>query len=837
MRVGRGDLLFVVDGFKLGVAVLIQELRGKLGRLRDILAVAEDDDDRVALVENHGADVLHVGFHNGEFLVAHLADLIEVVEEILIGERLGIAAVGGIKRIREFLSDQDAVAFRDKRIIRSGHRGVIAEVFVSAEVRVEEDLARHVKAVFKRFAEGVPFDGEDRVVSAVVVFEGVGAHAHVVSHGGLRGRQVGFGVFLGAEGAEFARHEAVSGQHLIRNGRGVGDDIDVNQVGVQLTGDETRAVKGGLGHFSGGIFFRQGVDGQNIHGRIHGDLGVGGLPFVEFLGLGDQFVDLVFGHRGLLVGELLLQRGVLLFLQARNRHGDSHSGDLDVGEPFLQLRVDGLFGDDFADVSVEMIGGLPSFLIAVQLAPVIGDDNAVVEIEVRAVLTDQGGELVADDEGLQDLLVGTVREQIGNRLVDDTLEGVGVFGVDIDRDEGDDVGGQEVMIGDSVAGGRHAFFHQAAERGGAVAEVAAQVVAHHDVVHRAAGDLEGIVDDAGVLGGSAVLDRVFKGLGDEAFFGFGGLVIHDLNVALLVLGEEVAVDLGEEVRQVDIAGQDGHGVGRMIIGLMEVLNVFEGHIRNVFGIAAGDNRAVAAVVEHSDQVIAGPALDVERAEHFTVDDTAEGDLGISVFELIAVSFAHHGVLVFHDERVENAVHVVVKIDLQLLFGSGGHRVRSDSLIGAGVQIKVAGLVHHFEEQVGAGVFLGTAQGGVFEDMREARVVVNRGAESNAVGTVSAVIGEPNQRGTGLLVFERHGGGIHGFHLVDVGHDETVDFSPDFGDRVLGRGARVDGKDRHQDREKYKHSSQFFHQIYPFMGSFLNPYKTLRNYKADSFRFR
>ncbi len=195
-----------------------------------------------------------------------------------------------------------------------------------------------------------------------------------------------------------------------------------------------------------------------------------------------------------------------------------------------------------------------------------------------------------------------------------------------------------------------------------------------------------------------------------------------------------------------------------------------------------------------------------------MDDTAEGDLGIGVFELIAVGFAHHSVLVIDDERVENAVHVVVNIDLQLLFGSGGHRVLGHRLEGQRVQIKAAGLVHNFEEQVGTRVFLGAAKGGVLEDMRETRVVVNRGAESNAIGTVSAVIGEPNQRRAGLLVFERHGGGIHGFHLVDVGHDETVDFSPDFGDRVLGRRARVDGKNRHQDREEYRQNSQFFHQI-------------------------
>ena len=128
--------------------------------------------------------------------------------------------------------------------------------------------------------------------------------------------------------------------------------------------------------------------------------------------------------------------------------------------------------------------------------------------------------------------------------------------------------------------------------------------------------------------------------------------------------------------QVDIA------VGRMVIGLMEIQEVFVGQVRDAGRISAG----FYAVRSVREQGVEGFTLqDIvcggEGSFHLVVYNTVVGQRAVFAFEMIAPAFLTEDFVVFVNVRVEYGVHVDMHQVLEVGIVGAGYRVHGFIRVG------------------------------------------------------------------------------------------------------------------------------------------------------------
>ena len=131
--------------------------------------------------------------------------------------------------------------------------------------------------------------------------------------------------------------------------------------------------------------------------------------------------------------------------------------------------------------------------------------------------------------------------------------------------------------------------------------------------------------------------------------------------------------------QVDIA------VGRMVIGLMEIQEVFVGQVRDAGRISAGFY-AVRSVWEQGvegftlQDIVCGG----EGSFHLVVYHTIVGDLILRIFQMIIPAFLTENLFFGVNIRIENCIYIDFHQITEILHIAAGNRIHRLIWIGHGI---------------------------------------------------------------------------------------------------------------------------------------------------------
>ena len=396
--------------------------------------------------------------------------------------------------------------------------------------------------------------------------------------------QLGFGVGGGVQLGDQGGVQLEPVDVLLGQARGVqvqGYIADALHRSWHIDAADTAVVIGGVGYLVGLDLLGQRFHGHGLQpgyvlgGVILGGIGIGGLY---------QRGDLFVGHGGLDVGQLLFEGGILFLLRAGFGVGGDQRGGLAADQPFRGCL--GVFPLVVPVVHAEQAVLVVLVIPGVACGGVPADHRGNDGIHGVAVLPGQpGGYGQGGGDGIHQFLAG----DLGDLLVHDGFEGLGVAGIDI-------IGHEQYGILGAIhldVGG------EAAVRDGLM-QVLLQIrgVCYEQVGHRVqhqlvrqdllqAGAYEGVQDRGGMLGARAGLHREGQRLHYRS--GDGGVARVFTNKIPFLVGREIAVQqLQESPVIVELAVEVGGAVGGMVVFVVVLLQRLPRHVRDVFRVAAGD---------------------------------------------------------------------------------------------------------------------------------------------------------------------------------------------------------------------------------------------------------
>ena len=358
-------------------------------------------------------------------------------------------------------------------------------------------------------------------------------------------------------------------------------------------------------------------------------------------------------------------------------------------------------------------------------------------------------ELELVENGEQALAVKSLAAGLLEGLADDAAAGIGpVRGRVADRDAG----------------------HQLLERGRVEVDVVTEPRVQQGLLERGlvgAGEVvgkhvedelrlavrEGREDPAVLEDDAAVLDSAFV---TDRFPARDGTLKRNLRLhfGAVVAGKD-AVELGEDGREVEVAIQEDAGVRRMIVLRVESLEGIKGELRDMSGIAAGDEAVAGVGEEESLESVERDGVGTcERALHLGVDDARARQRTVPCGLVVpALLVQHPG---FADAtRIEDGV----KIDLNEI-GEVPRVAGRDGVAGevwprGRVEVGRHRALEQLDERLLDGEASRAAEDGMLEDVRHARIVLGRRAEGDAEGLVLLGAGEPDEVRPVLLVRHPH----------------------------------------------------------------------------------
>mmetsp|Transcript_13091 Transcript_13091/g.33200 ORF Transcript_13091/g.33200 Transcript_13091/m.33200 type:complete len:398 (-) Transcript_13091:92-1285(-) len=191
-------------------------------------------------------------------------------------------------------------------------------------------------------------------------------------------------------------------------------------------------------------------------------------------------------------------------------------------------------------------------------------------------------------------------------------------------------------------------------------------------------------------------------------------------------------------------------VGRVVVCLVEALELLPGEVWNVTRVPAGLDTVGGIGKERAHGVLAEAALRVGvRALHLVVDDALDGDGPIDVVDLEVVALLAQSVR--GEARVKDGVHVNVHKVVKVLEVAARNGVARFVRVRHRVEECVEGGLDELDKGLLARVLSGAAEHGMLEDMRDAGGVGRGGTEHRAEGLVLVRRGQRKQLSTGLLV--------------------------------------------------------------------------------------
>ena len=205
---------------------------------------------------------------------------------------------------------------------------------------------------------------------------------------------------------------------------------------------------------------------------------------------------------------------------------------------------------------------------------------------------------------------------------------------------------------------------------------------------------------------------------------------------------------------------------------------------------------------------------VHGALHLAVDRPRQGQGRVGAEEFISPRLTPEEPLLRADQRVEEAVHIVVHQLEELVLRQGSQGIGGHIVIGKRVAEGVVGLVEHREGKVGRGVLVRPGDGHVLKDVGDAPVVQRGGAEGDVEGPVGVVRRDEVHGGPGFDMHQGDGLRPGGVQRPPVRHPEAVDSPPQGGQgfpssRRKARRRKPYGQcARKEEGEQF--SSHYFH---------------------------
>jgi hypothetical protein len=206
----------------------------------------------------------------------------------------------------------------------------------------------------------------------------------------------------------------------------------------------------------------------------------------------------------------------------------------------------------------------------------------------------------------------------------------------------------------------------------------------------------------------------------------------------LFVGLEIVFHQLEAFLRIIVPVEEDERIGRMVIGLPEVPEIFVGQVGDVARIAA----RVAAVDVFGEQRLDHARFEDAvrrgvRALHFVEDHALVGERLAGIVDLVMPALLHQGLLA--DQRMQDRVDVDIDQVVEILHVLARHRIAcfvgERERVDKGSQRAFEQLHERFLDRI----LLGTVQYGMLEDMRHTGRIFGRGAEVDAEHFVFVVV--------------------------------------------------------------------------------------------------
>ena len=722
---------------------------------RDGSFVAGKGGDSAAAVGEEGLDVLQAGNHRFRFR-GHLR--FQLFQESVIGSVVQVVIVPASGIADAFLAGIE----RNIWIVVDGvaHVGFLgSDPFGKGlEIRklgMEQDFLHQVITGGEIVVQRDPFSNQ--VSNDVILFRGVaGIHTDGAGHQVAIHQDGQFFLAVGV-GVQLAKQAGEQAQVMdILLGKGTGVKVQVHFAHAVHTGHGVHAADAVFTGFVG-----DGVFADFLGQVCHGDGGQGSDHFGVFIFLGfgmgsvdDRLLFLV-RHAGLDLCQLFSQGGILLFLQAGFGVGGGQGIQLGIHIPVGDgggQQTLGVFIHDIGLVlcGLDIIKGVAGDGVSIRQA-VHDGINRFSAFQRQLVVQKLGGH-----DGIQLNRIKTVLRNLLQGVVDHRAECFGVILVDIvcHKHKGVIRGGQLAAAGEGTGG--EGFLQILHEQGTAVAQQLPDVV--HGTLLRLVflqAGADDVVVDGGLVGGIGAFRHSVGNAGDHRLGDPGIAAVSEGEFLLLIGAEGFVQQLQEDGVILKGTVQVSDTVGRMVIGVVVVLQGVPGHLRDRFGLSAVVEGQGGAGEGDQVGIVQSAFPQVHGAGHLAVHGTVQRQGTVHVLHFIAPGFRAVDVFPFLDDRMQAAVRIEIRQGQQLFFGKGCDRITGHRVRGIGVHVGLVGLIDQVEPQSGAGIFRGTGQGAVFKYMGQAGVINRPGGEGQLEGAVGILIGDIEELRTCLLMLKQH----------------------------------------------------------------------------------
>ena len=208
---------------------------------------------------------------------------------------------------------------------------------------------------------------------------------------------------------------------------------------------------------------------------------------------------------------------------------------------------------------------------------------------------------------------------------------------------------------------------------------------------------------------------------------------------------------------IHISIQINIAVGWMVISSVEIQEILIGKIRNIFRITAwftsisGIREKVIHNLPFQNFIRWG-----ESTFHLIIYNTVIFQRSFLLFQMIVPAFLTENLFSFIDIRIKYRIQINMHQILKILVVTACHRINCLVRICHGIQKGIQRALYQFHKGILYREIPGTAENGMFRNMRYSRGILRGGTESDIKNLVLIIIGNQRHSGTCLFVSAKTG---------------------------------------------------------------------------------
>ena len=229
-----------------------------------------------------------------------------------------------------------------------------------------------------------------------------------------------------------------------------------------------------------------------------------------------------------------------------------------------------------------------------------------------------------------------------------------------------------------------------------------------------------------------------------------------IHIQPVKVGKICFVNICQLFCHIHISVEINIAVGGMIIGSVEIQKLLIGQHRNFLRVAAGFHPVSSMGIQRRGNFPAQKAVRVGQCSlHFIINHSVIGQLS-RLIQLIMPALLAENSFILINVRIKYRIQINMHQILKILVVTACHRINCLVRICHGIQKGIQRALYQFHKGILYREIPGTAENGMFRNMRYSRGILRGGTESDIKNLVLIIIGNQRHSGTCLFVSAKTG---------------------------------------------------------------------------------